>query len=828
VQDTTPTWAAAAAGLLGALFAVDVLTGDSTVLAPLYVLGPLVAALGSRPRTTAVIGALAVVLALVSVLLQVETGVQDAVRVATVALGSGLAVAVAVLRERLERANADARATEQRLAEAFGLLDVIFERAPVGLAFFDRDLRYVRVNERMAEINGMPVAAHIGRTVADVIPDLAGEVPHDLRSVLATGEPIVEVELAGETPAQPGVRREWSVSYWPVRRAEEVAGIGAVVIEVTERRAAERELRTQTARYETLLLALSEVGEGMVVVEGERFVYANPAFEQLSGYALPELLAMESLYDLVAPAHREEARRRATVRIEDDLVDPTYQLTMRRRDGAEVELELAGVPLRVEGRQQLVVVVRDVTARRRAEAERERLLQRSALLAEASELFDQTLDQERTIESIARLSVRELADTCLIALGDPALHFHRVAVAGRDPERERLMAELQARFPLHNLTGLPAQQSLRMGRGVVIDHPHGAWREPLAENAEHLALLRQLDVNASIVVPLRARGRVHGILALNFERLDEADRRDLLALFEDLGRRAALALDTARLYEERSKVARTLQRSLLPPELPAIPGMELAARYLAAGEGIEVGGDFYDCFRTGRGDWALVIGDVCGKGAEAAAVTALARHTLRASVMHTPRPADVLRELNEALLRGGLDYRFCTVLYASLRRRGDRVAATLATGGHPLPLVLRASGLVEAAGATGTLLGIVPDPDISEETIELEAGDALVLYTDGVIEASPVDDAFGPARLSTFVRGCIGRDAPRIAEAIERQAVAVQGGRLRDDVAVVVVRVSPEGAASFAAAGEGVAAPSRSRDSEPRSPLAPFTAEPGV
>jgi PAS domain S-box-containing protein len=493
------------------------------------VLGPLVAALGSRPRTTAGVGVLATALALVSVLVGVDTGLQDAVRLATVVLGGVVATAVALLRERLERATAEAQATEQRLGEAFGLLDVIFERAPVGLAFFDRELRYVRVNERMAEINGVPVHRHIGRTVAEVIPDLAAEVPADLSSVLTTGEPIVEVEVAGETPARPGARREWSVSYWPVRRGEEVVGLGTVVIDVTDRRSAERALRTQTDRYESLLLALSEVGEGMVVVEGERLVYANPAFERLSGYALRELTAMGSLYDLVAPGQRDEARRRAVARLDDDLVDPTYQLTMERRDGARVQLELAGVPLRVEGRRQLVVVARDVSARRAAEDERERLLRRTALAAEASELFDQTLDEERTIESIARLSVRELADTCLIALGDPSVEFRRVAVAARDPERERVMLELQQRFPLRNLVGLPAQQSLRMGRGVVIDHPHGAWREPLARSEAHRALLHELDVNASIVVPLRARGRVHGILAVNFARLEEADRRDLLA-----------------------------------------------------------------------------------------------------------------------------------------------------------------------------------------------------------------------------------------------------------------------------------------------------------
>jgi PAS domain S-box-containing protein len=784
-----------------------VAVGASTVLVPLYVVGPLVAALASRPRPTAAIGVLAVVLAVIAVTVE-SAGPQDLVRVATVVLGGLLAIAVAALRSRLERATAEALAAEERLEGALGLLDVIFDRAPVGLAFFDTELRYARINDRLAEINGLPAADHLGRTISELLPEMSPDVTGDLGHVLASGQAITDVDVAGVTPAEPGRRREWTASYWPVRRHDEVAGIGAVIYEVTDRRAAERALRTQTDRYQTLLLALSEVGEGMVVLEGDRCVFANPAFEQLSGYAQPELAAMDSLFDLVVPGERDDARKRARRRVERDEVDPTYQLTLRRRDGEHVQLELAGVPLQVEGHRQLVIVVRDVTARRRAEAERERLLRRSALLAEASELFDQTLDEEATMESVAHLCVRELADTCLILLGDPAGRFRRVAAAAREPERARVMAELQGRYPLLALADHPAQQRLRMGRGMVIDHPHGAWTDPLARDTEHQGLLRALGVSASIVVPLRARGRAHGVLSVSFEQLDEADRDDLVALVEDLGRRAALALDTARLYEERTTVAQTLQRSLLPPDLPSIPGVEVAARYLAAGEGIEVGGDFYDCFATGRGDWALVIGDVCGKGPEAAAVTALARHTLRASVMHNPQPRDVLLELNEALLRGGLDYRFCTVLYASLTPRAGRVIARVATGGHPLPLVLRADGRVDVAGSPGTLLGIVAAPDISEETVELEPGDALILFTDGVIEASPVDDAFGPARLATFVRGCIGRDASRIAEAIERQATAVQEGRLRDDVAVVVARVSPGGAPSFAAAGEGVAAPS--------------------
>ena len=595
-----------------------------------------------------------------------------------------------------------------------------------------------------------------------------------------TGRPSTGVEVRGETPAEPGVEREWVASYWPVRAAAggELIGVGAVVFDVTDRRAAERALRTQTDRYETLLEALSEVGEGMVVLEDGRCVYANHAFEQLSGYTYPELTALESLYDLVEPEERAEAELRARLRAERDLVDTTYALGIRRRDGGRVMLELAGVPLEIAGppaRRQLVVVVRDITARRRAEDERERLLARSALLAEASALFDQSLDEERTLRSVAELCVRDLADTCLVVLGGYPGPARRTIAVARDPERERALAAEPA---LDGSEGDQLAEVMRTG-AASIDGPR-------------------------VVVPLSARGRALGALAADLGAHDPARREDALALLEDLGRRAALALDNARLYAERSAVATTLQRSLLPPDLPRIPGAQLAARYLASGDGIEIGGDFYDCFATGGDDWALVIGDVCGKGAEAAAITALARYTLRASVMHSGRPAQVLSELNEALLRQGLDYRFCTVLYASVTPRPDGCDVVLATGGHPLPLILRADGTVEEAGAPGTLLGIVREPEISEERVALGRGDALLLYTDGVVEASPADEALAPERLAELLRTCEGRDAGAIAEAVERKALAVQDGRLRDDVAVVVLRVEPFGRAGARGSATGV------------------------
>ena len=699
---------------------------------------------------------------------------------------------------------AEAEAAESELYEAYGLLDAIFERAPVGLAVYDLELRYVRINDRMAEINGLPAAEHIGRTAGEMLPEVEA-VEAYLRAVLESGEPLTELEVAGATAAAPGVDREFIASYWPVRPRDDhrVVGVGAVVFEVTERRAAERAAHEQTARYESLLLALSDVGGAMVVLDGDgRLEYANAAFEAICGYTTAELQALPSVYDLIVEEQRSSARRRVQLRLEGAR-DPGYQLTVQHRDGHRVLLEVAAVPLVVGEGQRMVVVARDVTARVRAEAERERLLHRAAFLAEASEAFDAVLDEDATLEALARLSVRELADTCVILLGRSARSIRRVATVARDPDDERRLRELAERYPFADRRSHPLLEVLAGGRSRLIEHSDGIDVPVVDER--HRELIGKFATQSTLLVPLTARGRSLGVMALGFNSLVGDEH---LSLFEDVARRAALAIDNARLYEERAKVARTLQRSLLPPALPDVPGVQLAARYHAAGEGNEVGGDFYDCFPTGDGAWALVIGDVCGKGAEAAAVTALARYTVRASAtLHSDRPQVVLEDLNDAIRReGGTHSRFCTVLYISLKPRPDGVKACIATGGHPLPLLMRADGSVETAGRAGTLLGILPDPEIRSTDIDLKPGDTLVLYTDGVTEVSPLDERFGPEILAEFVAEHAGREAPEIARRIEEQVLEIGGGSVRDDVAVVVLRVPPGVATPFVANEPGVAA----------------------
>ena len=244
------------------------------------------------------------------------------------------------------------------------------------------------------------------------------------------------------------------------------------------------------------------------------------------------------------------------------------------------------------------------------------------------------------------------------------------------------------------------------------------------------------------------------------------------------------------------ELVRTLQASLLPPRPPAIPGMEVAVRHRPGSPGLSVGGDFYDVFRL-RGDaWGVAIGDVCGKGAQAAALTALARYSLRGAAMHAESPAAVLGEVNETLLEDQtLGERFCALVYARVEHDWCGAWVTLAAAGHPLPLVLRSSGWVDVRGQHGGLLGLFDDVELSEDRVGLGPGDAIVLCTDGVSEARDArGELFGDERLFAVLSAHAGWPAERIASEVVDQAVAFSAGPQCDDIAVVVLRVPPQAA----------------------------------
>jgi serine phosphatase RsbU (regulator of sigma subunit) len=245
--------------------------------------------------------------------------------------------------------------------------------------------------------------------------------------------------------------------------------------------------------------------------------------------------------------------------------------------------------------------------------------------------------------------------------------------------------------------------------------------------------------------------------------------------------------------ERFASLARTLQQSLLPPHLPNVPGLELAARYLPAASGQEVVGDFYDVFQAGRSSWGMVMGDVSGKGPQAATLTGLARYTVRAAAMRTRVPSRVLRLLNDALLLHGDadDERFMTVAYANIRpRQGDApVEVALCSGGHLPPLVHRADGTVEMVRGSGMALGLFPDPTLADRRLWLAPGDALVLYTDGVTEARQDDRQFGDEGLVATVAETRGMAAVDKARHLEEAVEQFRDGKRHDDTAVLVLQV---------------------------------------
>jgi PAS domain S-box-containing protein len=342
---------------------------------------------------------------------------------------------------------------------------------------------------------------------------------------------------------------------------------------------------------------------------------------------------------------------------------------------------------------------------------------------------------------------------------------------------------------------LPAAEVVRTREPVFISS--GAER-----NARFPELVPVADRdNAFAAIPLVAEERTLGVFALGFDAdhvFDDHEIRFLTAVADQCAQALARALLYDRERHERDRAERdrrriqalnkALQTSLLPPTLPLIPGVELEARYHPALAGLEVGGDFYDVFDTG-GDWAIVIGDVCGKGPEAAAVTAVARWTIRSVAMDIRQPTQVLRKVNEALVHQQLDDRFCTIAYARVVPTSQGVRVSMCRGGHPAPLVVRADGAIEQFGTAGSLIGILPEVRLWEETTQLHTDDALVFYTDGVTEARRGREQFGEERLNNTLSEHHGQSAAQLADAIESAVLEFAGSEPSDDIAIVVLRV---------------------------------------
>ncbi|MEU5581511.1 MULTISPECIES: SpoIIE family protein phosphatase [Streptomyces] len=421
-----------------------------------------------------------------------------------------------------------------------------------------------------------------------------------------------------------------------------------------------------------------------------------------------------------------------------------------------------------------------------------------SFLVEASDLLAGTLDRDQTLALMAQMTVPTLATWCAVyTIADQSAEPYLSYVLHEDEERidglKALLSKIDPPDPVPTpgarIWGAPSeaahQAALRTSmRSLGLGEPMtlGSGIGTTLSTASAVG-------GETVVLPLVARNRVIGMLTLG-KPSDEHFRQEILELAEDLSRRAALALDNARLYSERMAISQSLQRSLLPPGLPQIPGVEVDVIYRAAGEGNEVGGDFYDLFPIRDGAYGFAIGDVCGTGPEAAAVTGLARHALRLLAREGFGGPAVLERLNAAILDEGSRSRFLTLLYGELWPQEDGSAVLkIVCAGHPLPLRLRQDGTVEPYAEPQPLLGVMDDLELYEETMTLDPGDVLLCVTDGVTERREGTRMLGDDGLAEVLTTCTGLTAGAVAARIMRAVERFASDAPSDDMAILAMRV---------------------------------------
>jgi serine phosphatase RsbU (regulator of sigma subunit) len=360
-----------------------------------------------------------------------------------------------------------------------------------------------------------------------------------------------------------------------------------------------------------------------------------------------------------------------------------------------------------------------------------------------------------------------------------------------DPTMVVYARDLQSRFPYDPdaVQGIPAVIRQRRSEFVPVIDAQMLDALDLTDELRHV--VDELGLSSSIAVPLIKGRRVLGALHLVTAHGSRSYRDDDVALAEALASRIAATIDNVRLREQARTTSAILQRSLLPAALPTLPDVELAMRYWPAGEGVVVGGDFYDVFATDQpGHWAIMIGDVCGTGPQAASLTGLARHTARDAAWHGDTPCEVLLSVHRALQRSGSGT-FLTAIYGDLDLTHGEARLTIAVGGHPLPLLVRAGDVIPI-GETGTLLGLLDDPHLRSTTHALLPGDLLVLYTDGATDMRP-PLAISPGEFEGLVAACAadaGHAAVALADRLGDSFNAIHPFDQRnDDVAAMVLRL---------------------------------------
>jgi PAS domain S-box-containing protein len=696
-----------------------------------------------------------------------------------------------------------------------GLAEAIVESSDDAILSKDRDARITSWNPAAERLYGYTAEEAVGQHISLIIPpDRAGEERRILERILA-GERIEHYETERVTAA--GRIIDVSLTVSPIREPDgEIGGASVIAHDITDRRAVrERAERLQRATVELARAIEPERAVEVLLENALPALGANAAAVGLldSDGAEVELVGSVGYSPAVAQFGRMalEADLPMTEAIRTgealwlaggDLLRERYPALTASPDRWA---SLAIVPL-IAGDQRLGAVAlsfrethqfaRDervfmlATAAQLAHAiERARLFeaerrrrQQLDFVVEASEVLASSLDVDETLERLAFLAVPRAGDWCAIDLVTDDGALRSVAVAHADRERLALADELRAKYPPDPNDDRGAPNVIRTGRPELYPTIPDELLVEAAIDEEHLRMIRELGMASVMVVPLTARGRTLGAMTLVAAESGQRYTEDDLEAAQELARHAALAVDNATLYRREHEAAVTLQRALLPASLPSPREAEVAASYLPAGPGLEVGGDWYDLVETEAGRVAVVVGDVAGRGLAAATIMGRLRTAFRAYMLEGAPPAAAVERL-DALMGDFEEPSMVTLVHLSLDPVTRRVEYVRA--GHPPPLVRDRAGAVrELDGSGSPPLGVIRDAVFRSSSAELEPGSVVLLYTDGLIERPTEGIGSGLARLRRAFAA-----APDSAEGCVQKIVERLGAEaLPDDVAIVALR----------------------------------------
>ena len=626
------------------------------------------------------------------------------------------------------------------------LLTTLLREAPIGFAFFGTDLRFRRINRSLARLFGQG-AEPLGLLPSEVWPEpVGGRAEAAIRHVLAEDQPLLESDqrvsvpgsghgagaLNGEAAAGAAdpQARHWAFSWFPSHDPDgEITGVALIAVDVTDRRNSEEAVRRSEERYRSLVKAGAQVV--WVTTPTGQIAEDSPEWRWITGQTLEEYLGSGWL-DAIHPEDRERVERdwRDCVGA-GKVFDTRYRV--RTKAGAYRHYDVRAVPIERDGKIiEWVGASTDVTAQREAEEMRGRLTEqlsaaalRTARLQQATSMLAEALTVEQVVEVITEV-------------GRSAIGADRSAVALLDPERLRVKTINPGGLP--DTPGAPSGD-IPLDAPSVITTAISTRRPLLLENPDALRrqfegvtdvdlFLTHSDERAWVGMPLLAAGATLGALRFSFSRPRKITDEERVFL-EALAGQCALAVERASLFEREHTTAETLQRSLLPDQLPSVPGLILDARYLPVTRNMEIGGDWYDAFRLPDGRLAVAAGDVMGKGLTAAAGMGRVRNALRALALTDPRPAAVLTGLDRLFTATELEEQVTTVAYLVF----DPVSGEGLAGnaGHLPPLVMSRDAPPRLdSGESGTPLGW-PSPR-QQYVFRLPPGNTAVLYSDGLVE----------------------------------------------------------------------------------------------